>query len=142
MSDLQVWLVSSLAGVAPVASLMRTRWAWPICESLHFIGLSLLIGMIGAFDLRLLGVAKRIPIAALHRLVPWGILWRNGTPVARTGEATPNYATKVRPRCPTTAHKLQGPARGCQSRRNGRRGPDSFMRCWAAAARGQVSHGS
>lgn len=74
MADFQVQLVSSLASVDVISSLMRTRWAWPICESLHFIGLSLLVGMIGSFDLRLLGVAKRVPIAALHRLIPWGIL--------------------------------------------------------------------
>ena len=42
-------------------------------ESVHFLGLSLLIGAIGLFDLRLLGLAKRIPIAALHRLIPWGL---------------------------------------------------------------------
>jgi len=53
--------------------MMRTAWGWPIAESLHFIGLSLLIGTVGLFDLRLLGVARRIPIAAMHRLIPWGL---------------------------------------------------------------------
>ena len=48
-------------------------WAWPFCESVHFIGISLLIGTVGLFDLRLLGVAKRIPMAAFHRLIPIGI---------------------------------------------------------------------
>ena len=52
---------------------MQTAWAWPIVESLHFIGLCLLVGAIGSFDLRLLGVARRVPIAAMHRLIPWGI---------------------------------------------------------------------
>jgi len=57
-----------------VADVMNnTRWAWPVAESLHFIGLSLLIGTVGSFDLRLLGVGKGIPFAALHRLIPWGI---------------------------------------------------------------------
>jgi hypothetical protein len=51
-----------------------TRWAWPIAESLHFIGLCLLFGIIGLFDLRLIGFLKRLPLAALHRLIPWGIL--------------------------------------------------------------------
>ena len=74
MASFQVWLVGLLEQQNPVADLMRTAWAWPIMESLHFIGLSLLIGSIGVFDLRLLGIGKRIPIAALHRLVPWGIL--------------------------------------------------------------------
>ena len=41
---------------------------------MHFVGLSLLVGAIFLFDLRLLGMAKRIPISALHRLVPWGLL--------------------------------------------------------------------
>jgi hypothetical protein len=70
----QVWLIEYIRLHSPVAELMRTAWAWPIFESVHFIGLSLLVGSIGAFDLRLLGVMKRVPIAALHRLIPWGIL--------------------------------------------------------------------
>ena len=36
----------------PMGEFMRSsRWAWPTFESLHFIGLSLLIGTIGMFDL-------------------------------------------------------------------------------------------
>jgi hypothetical protein len=73
MDSLQVWLVAALATVKPVALAMRTRWGWPAAESIHFIGLSLLVGCIGLFDLRLLGIGKRIPIAALHRLIPWGL---------------------------------------------------------------------
>jgi hypothetical protein len=56
-----------------LANLMNGPWEWPIAESLHFIGLSLLIGTVGLFDLRLLGLGKQIPFAALHRLIPWGI---------------------------------------------------------------------
>ena len=52
---------------------IQTPWAWPVLESLHFIGLSLFIGMIGLFDLRLMGMAKSVPPAALHRLIPWGV---------------------------------------------------------------------
>ena len=52
---------------------MHSKWGWPAAESVHFLGLSLLIGCIGLFDLRLLGLGKRIPIAALHRLIPWGL---------------------------------------------------------------------
>lgn len=72
--DLQIWLVDNIIAHSPVADMMRTAWAWPIVESIHFLGLCMLIGCIGAFDLRLLGVGKRIPIAAMHRLIPWGIL--------------------------------------------------------------------
>ena len=74
MAGVQAWLVGVLASVKPIARLMHTAWGWPIAESLHFIGLSLLIGTIGVFDLRLLGLARRIPIAAMHRLIPWGLL--------------------------------------------------------------------
>jgi hypothetical protein len=70
---LQIWLVRAIEAHSPVASLMRTAWAWPVAESLHFLGLSLLVGTVGAFDLRLLGVGRRIPIASMHRLIPWGI---------------------------------------------------------------------
>jgi hypothetical protein len=52
---------------------MTSVWGWCTCETLHFIGLSLLVGTIGMFDLRVLGVARRIPVAALHRLAPWGV---------------------------------------------------------------------
>jgi hypothetical protein len=74
MPTLQIWLVRLLDQDTPVADLMRTAWAWPIVESLHFFGLCLLIGAIGTFDLRLLGIARRVPIAAVHRLIPWGLL--------------------------------------------------------------------
>lgn len=75
MAGLQVWLVRTLSTSAPaVSAIMRSKWGWPAAESIHFLGLSLLVGCIGAFDLRLLGIGKRIPIAALHKLVPWGIL--------------------------------------------------------------------
>jgi hypothetical protein len=69
----QIWLVTFIEQHSPVRMLMQTHWAWPIAESVHFIGLCLLVGAIGSFDLRLLGVARRVPIAAMHRLIPWGI---------------------------------------------------------------------
>jgi hypothetical protein len=70
----QVWLIEYIrAHHGPVAEVMRTAWGWPIAESAHFIGLCLLIGSIGAFDLRLLGLMKRVPIAAMHRFIPFGI---------------------------------------------------------------------
>ena len=48
-------------------------WVWPACEILHYLGLSLLLGTVGLFDLRVLGMAKGIPPSAIHRLIPWGI---------------------------------------------------------------------
>lgn len=48
-------------------------WVWPIFEILHFGGLILLVGTVGFLDLRVLGVARALPLAPLSRLVPWGI---------------------------------------------------------------------
>ncbi len=74
MVNFQMWLVTTFASAKPVAAFMHTKWGWPAAESVHFIGLSLLVGTISLFDLRLLGIAQRIPIRALHRLVPWALL--------------------------------------------------------------------
>lgn len=49
-------------------------WAWPVCETLHFCGLTLLAGTVGLLDLRILGVAKGLSPAALHRSLRWGML--------------------------------------------------------------------
>jgi hypothetical protein len=51
----------------------RYTWAWPLGETFHFFGIILLIGGVGMFDLRLLGFAKRLPVAAVRRLLPWGV---------------------------------------------------------------------
>ncbi|MCC6631706.1 MAG: hypothetical protein IT482_06520 [Gammaproteobacteria bacterium] len=52
---------------------MTTQWGWPIAECFHFIGLCLLFGTVGFFDLRMLGVARAVPLRSLHRLIPFGI---------------------------------------------------------------------
>jgi hypothetical protein len=49
-------------------------WMWPACETLHFIGLSLLLGVVLLVDVRMLGFAKNVPFSAIHRLIPWAIL--------------------------------------------------------------------
>jgi len=74
MFHFQVWLMKAFFAIKFARPFMNSKWGWPLCETLHFFGLSLLVGTIGMFDLRLLGVAKRIPISALHRLVPWGVM--------------------------------------------------------------------
>jgi hypothetical protein len=48
-------------------------WVWGVCQSLHFVGMALLIGTVGILDLRLLGMAKGFPVAALKKLIPWGV---------------------------------------------------------------------
>jgi hypothetical protein len=50
-----------------------SRWAWQVWESVHFTGMSMLVGTVGLFDLRLLGFARAVPIGAMHRLIPIGV---------------------------------------------------------------------
>ena len=52
---------------------LHEPWLWPTCEIIHYLGLSLLLGTVGLFDLRVLGIAKNIPPRTIHRLVPWGV---------------------------------------------------------------------
>jgi hypothetical protein len=51
-----------------------TIWIWPLCETIHFIGLSLVIGCVGFFDLRLMGFFKRVPVSAARGLMPFAIV--------------------------------------------------------------------
>jgi len=49
-------------------------WVWPAMETVHFIGMALLFGVALLVHLRMLGIMKSIPFAAVHRLLPLGIL--------------------------------------------------------------------
>jgi len=51
----------------------EVAWLWPLCESLHFIGLSLVIGAAGLLDLRLLGFMKAVPVWTAKRFIHWAI---------------------------------------------------------------------
>lgn len=71
------WLESS-----PFSIWMRESpsvFAFPIILAVHTIGLALLAGINVAIDLRLLGVASRIPLQEFRRLMPymWLGLWLN-----------------------------------------------------------------
>jgi len=51
-----------------------TPWMWPTCETLHFVGLSLLLGVVLLVDLRMLGVVRGVSFQSLHRLLPWAAI--------------------------------------------------------------------
>jgi hypothetical protein len=70
MDELITWLYGSW----PSHLIDDYRWSWPIAESVHFFGLVLLTGTVGAFDLRLLGLAKGVRPADLHRLLRFGLV--------------------------------------------------------------------
>jgi hypothetical protein len=65
--------ISHFAVASGIDGFMNSAWGWPVVEALHFIALAVLLGTVGLFDLRMLGFAKHLPAAALHRLVPWGV---------------------------------------------------------------------
>jgi len=59
-------------GGTPVNSFVLSwNWTWVILETLHFIGLTLLLGSLLVIDLRLIGLFRHIPINATHQLLPW-----------------------------------------------------------------------
>ena len=47
--------------------------AWPALEAAHFIGLSLLFGVVLLGNLRILGLMRNAALFDIHRLLPWGI---------------------------------------------------------------------
>jgi len=49
-------------------------WVWPSCETLHFVGLSMLFSVLLLVDLRILGMAKRMSFAALYQMLPLGMI--------------------------------------------------------------------
>lgn len=48
-------------------------WLWPLLETLHFFGLSLLIGGLIVVDLRLAGHFRSLDPVATHKVLPWAI---------------------------------------------------------------------
>jgi hypothetical protein len=69
MDPFVAWLKTTSLSQAIVLE----TWVWPLCETLHFIGLSLVIGVVGFFDLRLMGFMKRIPVIAVRDLMPFAL---------------------------------------------------------------------
>jgi len=49
------------------------KYWWAFMMDLHFIGLVMIVGAVGALDVRMLGFMKELPIASVHRLVPWAL---------------------------------------------------------------------
>jgi hypothetical protein len=54
--------------------LVNSPWAWPAAETVHFLGMSLSLGILLAVNLRILGVMPRVAFADVHRLLPWALL--------------------------------------------------------------------
>ncbi len=77
------WAVA-LERSAPAAWMRQALWAYPAAEVLHLLGITLLVGSVALFDLRLLGLSPQIPVSALGRhLLPWA--WRGFALVVVSG---------------------------------------------------------
>ena len=62
-----VWLENT-----PIANAIRTiPWLYPAFETGHYIGLSLLVGGILLIDLRVLGMARGLPLKSMIGLLPF-----------------------------------------------------------------------
>src|SRR4051812_17170184 len=58
---------------AAIGSFATYRWAWPTLETIHFIGLALLFGVLLLVNCRVLGIIRRLSFASVHRLLPWAV---------------------------------------------------------------------
>jgi hypothetical protein len=52
----------------------KTRWVFATAQSIHFMGLSILVGAVTILDLRILGVLRRVPIDRLSGLIPLALI--------------------------------------------------------------------
>jgi hypothetical protein len=69
MISFALWLKSTW-----LASLVTGNpWVWPAFETLHFMGLAVLVGVAGLLDLRLLGFMRRVPVQAFMDFMPCAI---------------------------------------------------------------------
>jgi len=63
-------ILTFLSGTPMGAWVRNSAWAFPFLQSWHFVGMTMLLGVVGAIDLRILGVARAVPLAPLHRFLP------------------------------------------------------------------------
>ena len=57
-------------------------WGFPACETLHFTGLALLMGVTLLINLRLLGLLNGLTFSSVHRFLPLGILGFGATMIS------------------------------------------------------------
>jgi hypothetical protein len=66
-------VLQGIREAAPINPIARWEWVFPVVESIHICGFSLLVGTVTILDLRLLGLTlRRQTVARLARqLSPW-----------------------------------------------------------------------
>jgi hypothetical protein len=70
MDGILTWMRDS----ALAAMITNNIWVFPALETLHFIGLILLMGSLLVMDLRFLGFAPRIPVNAVLAFLPIALI--------------------------------------------------------------------
>jgi hypothetical protein len=60
------WLQSSWVGIFVAEAL----WAYPVLETMHTIGMAMLIGSLGLINLRVLGYKSELPLLGTRQLLP------------------------------------------------------------------------
>ncbi len=62
--------LESMAGTSIGQVVSTNLVLFPLLETLHFIGLAMLVGGIAALDLRVLGIGKGLFVQPFHKLLP------------------------------------------------------------------------
>ena len=68
----------SVTAIGPLARTVGnyvrdTPWTWVVSETLHFVGLTMLLGVLALVNLRLLGFMPNLPSSVIMRMLPWGM---------------------------------------------------------------------
>lgn len=58
-------MLTALGASAPAQMLKASFWVYPLVNAGHILGIALLVGAIAVLDLRLLGLFRKVPVAAL-----------------------------------------------------------------------------
>jgi hypothetical protein len=74
IASLQHWILPLLNHPTLRKKIQSTFWFWIALQVLHFMGVGVLIGVVGFFDLRLMGWMKRISPSAAMDLMPYAIV--------------------------------------------------------------------
>jgi len=60
------WLQGTWVGQLVATSL----WGYPLLETIHSLGMAMLIGSLGLINLRVLGVKRELPLLGMRQLLP------------------------------------------------------------------------
>src|SRR5690606_10901774 len=79
--DFLAWL----QGTAFATAVAETIWAYPLLETLHALGMAMLLGSLGLTNLRVLGYKPELPLLGTQELLP--LAWLGFTINAASGLA-------------------------------------------------------